>query len=537
MPKIKRALISVSNKEKIVDFARGLSDLGIEILSTGGTARALKEAGIPVKEVSQYTGSPSMLGGRVKTLHPRIHGALLALRNDPEQMKEVKEHNLELIDMVVVNLYPFFEVIQKEGVTLEEAVENIDIGGPTMLRSAAKNFHWVAAVSSPDQYSQILRELKENNCSISEDTCLDLAMRVFQEVSTYNAFIANYLAKNKKQEFPKVLNLSFKKQKDLRYGENPHQKAAFYGEWEREGVNLSSAQKIWGKKDLSFNNLLDLDAALNIVEEFKEPAAVVIKHTNPCGVGSASNLDEAFRKAYSGDPLSAFGSIIGLNKVVNSSTAEKIASPGTFIEAIIAPDYKEEALEILKTRQKWGKNVRILKTGNFELTPSPFPLPYGERIKVRGKKSLNIKKVKGGILLQEEDEKTYISSELKTVTQREPNQTEKEDLLFAWIVAKWVKSNAIVLAKDKTVLGVGAGQMSRIDACLLAIKKAGRRAEGAVLASDAFFPFPDVVEEAGKNGITAIIQPGGALRDKKVIEAADTHKIAMLFTGMRHFRH
>jgi len=536
MPKIKRALISVSNKKGIVDFARGLTDLGIEILSTGGTARVLKEAGIPVKEVSQYTGSPSMLGGRVKTLHPRIHGALLALRDDPHQMEEVKKHSLELIDMVVVNLYPFFEVIQKEGVTLEEAVENIDIGGPTMLRSAAKNFPYVAALSSPDQYPQVLKELKENDCSISEDTSLSLAIRVFQEVSTYNAFIAKYLAEHGRQKFPEVLNLSFKKQKDLRYGENPHQKAAFYGEWEKEEKSLSSAQKIWGK-NLSFNNLLDLDAALNIVEEFKEPAAVVIKHTNPCGVGCASSLDEAFRKAYSGDPLSAFGSIVGLNKVVDSSAAEKIASPDTFIEAIIAPDYEEEALAILKTKQKWGKNVRILKTGNFELTPSPFPLPYGERVKVRGKKSWNIKRVAGGILLQEEDKKTYISSDLKTVTQRPPTQKEKDDLLFAWIVSKWVKSNAIVLAKDKTVVGVGAGQMSRIDACRLAIRKAGRRVKDAVLASDAFFPFPDVAEEAGKRGITALIQPGGALRDKEVIETANKYEMAMLFTGMRHFRH
>jgi len=521
MPKIKRALISVANKKGIVDFARGLTDLGIEILSTGGTARVLKEAGIPVKEVSQYTQSPSMLGGRVKTLHPRIHGALLALRDDPHQMEEVRKHSLELIDMVVVNLYPFFEVIQKEGVTLEEAIENIDIGGPTMLRSAAKNFPYVAAVNSPAQYPQILKELKENDGSISEDTSLGLAIRVFQEVSTYNTFIAKYLAEHGRQKFPQVLNLSFKKQKELRYGENPHQKAAFYGEWEKEGVSLSSAQKIWGKT-LSFNNLLDLDAALNIVKEFKEPTAVVIKHTNPCGVGSASSLDEAFRKAYSGDPLSAFGSIVGLNKVVDSSAAEKIASPDTFIEAIIAPDYEEEALAILKTKQKWGKNVRILKTGDFL---------------AKEKKSLNIKKVTGGILLQEEDEKTYIPHHLKTVTQRPPTQKEKDDLLFAWIVSKWVKSNAIVLAKDKTVVGVGAGQMSRIDACRLAIRKAGRRVKDAVLASDAFFPFPDVAEEAGKRGITALIQPGGALRDKQVIETANKYEMAMLFTGMRHFRH
>jgi len=361
--------------------------------------------------------------------------------------------------------------------------------------------------------------LKENNSFLSKDTCLDLAIRVFQEVSAYNTFIAQYLAKQRNEKFPEILNLSFKKQKELRYGENPHQKAAFYGE--KKEVGLSLAEKISGKA-LSFNNLLDLDAALNIVREFEEPAAVVIKHTNPCGVGCASNLANAFRKAYSGDPLSAFGSIIGLNKVVDRATAEEMTSSGKFIEAIIAPDYEEEALEILKTRQKWGKNLRILKINGFS---------------VKGKEEWDIKKINGGILLQEQDRRTYFPDNLKIVTQREPTQEERDDLLFAWRVSKWVKSNAIVLAKDKVVVGVGAGQMSRIDACLLAIRKAGERAKGAVLASDAFFPFPDVVEEAEKKGITALIQPGGALRDKKVIETADKYGMAMLFTGMRHFRH
>jgi len=519
MPQIKRALISVFNKKGIVDFARELSNLGVEILSTGGTAHTLREAGIPVREVSQYTQSPSILGGRVKTLHPKIHGALLAIRDNPEQIEEAKKYNLEFIDMVVVNLYPFSEVTRKKGVTLEEALENIDIGGPGMLRSAAKNFPYVAAVSNPEQYSQILKELKENNSFLSKDTCLDLAIRVFQEVSAYNTFIAQYLAKQRNEKFPEILNLSFKKQKELRYGENPHQKAAFYGE--KKEVGLSSAEKISGKA-LSFNNFLDLDAALNIVREFEEPAAVVIKHTNPCGVGCASNLANAFRKAYSGDPLSAFGSIIGLNKVVDRATAEEMTSSGKFIEAIIAPDYEEEALEILKTRQKWGKNLRILKINGFS---------------VKGKEEWDIKKINGGILLQEQDKRTYLPGNLKIVTQREPTQEERDDLLFAWRVSKWVKSNAIVLAKDKVVVGVGAGQMSRIDACLLAIQKAGERAKGAVLASDAFFPFPDVVEEAEKKGITALIQPGGALRDKKVIETADKYGMAMLFTGMRHFRH
>jgi len=517
MPQIKRALISVFNKKGIVDFARELSSLEIEILSTGGTARILQKAGIPVRDVSQYTQSPSMLGGRVKTLHPKIHGALLAIRENPEQMEEARKYNLELIDMVVINLYPFLEVTQKEGISLEEALENIDIGGPSMLRSAAKNFSYVAAVSNPEQYPQIIRELKENNCFLSKDTCFDLAVRVFQEVSTYNSFIAQYLAKQGNQEFPDILNLSFRKRQELRYGENSHQRAAFYQE--ERGTGLSTAQKISGK-ELSFNNLLDLDAALGLISEFQEPAAVVIKHNNPCGAACASSLADAFKGAYRGDPLSAFGSIIGLNRRIDMATAEEIASPNKFIEAIIAPGYEEEALDILKTRQKWGKNVRILKI-NGSLA----------------KEEWDIKKINGGILLQEQDKQTYASENLKTVTQRFPTAKERDDLLFAWFVCKWVKSNAIVLAKDKAVVGVGAGQMSRIDACLLALRKAGERARGSVLASDAFIPFPDVVEEAKKKGVTALIQPGGALRDKKVIEAANEYGMAMLFTGIRHFKH
>ncbi len=520
MPEIKRALISVFHKEGIVDFAEGLTKLGIEILSTGGTARALREAGIRVREVSRYTHSPAMLGGRVKTLHPRLHAALLAVRDDPDQMREVKQYGIELIDMVVVNLYPFQEVVQKE-VSLKEARENIDIGGPTMLRAAAKNFPYVAAVTSPDQYPQILNELKENRCSLSEVTCLNLAMRVFQETSAYDALIAHYLEKETGQKFPDIINLSFKKQKNLRYGENPHQEAAFYREWIETRPGLSSTEKLWGK-DLSFNNLLDLDAALAMVSEFREPAAVVIKHTNPCGAGCASHLQEAFKKAYSGDSVSAFGGIIGLNRTVDSPTAEEIASPDKFIEAIIAPEYEDQALEILKTGQKWGKNLRILKTnGNL----------------ARGKSDWEIKGIRGGILFQERDEETYIPASLRTVTKRIPTQKEEDELLFAWTVCKHVKSNAIVLSKDKTVVGVGAGQMSRVDSSRLAIGKAGDRARGACLASDAFFPFPDAVEEAGKSGITALIQPGGSLRDQEIIAAADRYRMAMMFTGMRHFKH
>ncbi|MFQ6067123.1 MAG: bifunctional phosphoribosylaminoimidazolecarboxamide formyltransferase/IMP cyclohydrolase [bacterium] len=521
MPEIKRALISVFHKEGIVDFAKGLAKLGIEILSTGGTARTLGQAGISVREVSGYTHSPAMLGGRVKTLHPRIHAALLAVRDDPDQMREVEQYGVELIDMVVVNLYPFAQTVQKDGVSLKEARENIDIGGPTMLRAAAKNFPYVAAVTRPDQYPQILKELEENRCSLSEATCLNLAMRVFQETSAYDALIAHYLGKETGQRFPHIINLSFKKQKNLRYGENPHQEAAFYREWVETRPSLSSAEKLWGK-DLSFNNLLDLDAALATVSEFREPAAVVIKHTNPCGVGCAPRVQEAFKKAYSGDPISAFGSIIGLNRTVDAPTAELIASPNKFIEAIIGPDYEDQALEILKTRQKWGKNLRILKTNG--------PL-------AREKGDCEIKGLLGGILFQERDEEIYFPASLRTVTKRVPTQKEQDELLFAWTVCKHVKSNAIVLSKDKTVVGVGAGQMSRVDSSRLAIGKAGDRARGACLASDAFFPFPDSVEAAGKSGITAVIQPGGSLRDQEIIAAANKYRMAMVFTGMRHLKH
>ncbi len=521
MPEIKRTLISVFYKEGIVDFAKGLSELGIEILSTGGTALLLREAGIPVREVSEYTHSPTMLGGRVKTLHPRIHTALLAVRDDPDQMREVKRYGIELIDMVVVNLYPFQEVVQKNEVSLKEARENIDIGGPTMLRAAAKNSPYVAAVSNPDQYPKIFKELEKNRCCLSEVTCLNLATRVFQETSSYDALIAHYLEKEIGQKFPHIINLSFKKQKDLRYGENPHQEAAFYREWIETRPSLSSIEKLWGK-DLSFNNLLDLDAALAIASEFREPVAVVIKHTNPCGVGCASHLREAFKKAYSGDPVSAFGSIIGLNRTVGAPTAQEIASPGKFIEAIIAPGYKEQAVEILKTEQKWGKNLRILKV---------------KGLSTREKSDYEIKGVRGGILFQERDEEIHLPPNLRTVTQRTPTQKEQNELLFAWRVCKHVKSNAIVLSRDKTVVGVGAGQMSRVDSSRIALGKAGNRAKGACLASDAFFPFPDAVEEAGKSGIDALIQPGGSLRDQEIIATANRYKMVMVFTGMRHFKH
>ncbi|MEA1964885.1 MAG: bifunctional phosphoribosylaminoimidazolecarboxamide formyltransferase/IMP cyclohydrolase [Candidatus Aerophobetes bacterium] len=523
MPKIKRALISVFNKKGVVYFAQRLTDLGIEILSTRGTAKILKEARIPVKEVSEYTGSPPMLSGRVKTLHPKIHASLLALRDAPEQMDEVKKYNIKLIDMVVVNFYPFEEIVNKEKMEIKKALENIDIGGPTMLRSAAKNFPYVAAVSNPSQYPQILKELEENDSSLSEETSFNLAIRAFQKTGVYDSFIANYFQKRKGEEFPEIISLNYTKEKELNYGENPHQSAAFYRELRKKENTLSSAQKLSGK-ELSFNNLLDLDAALRIIKEFKEPAAVVIKHTNPCGAGCAPKIESAFKKAYEGDPLSAFGCIIGLNRVVDRATAERIASPHTFVQGIIAPDYNGEALRIIKVRQKWGKKLVILKTGPFSFNQ-------------KEKDSRDLRGVEGGILLQKKDALSYIPEQLKTVTQREPTKEEKEEVLFSWIICKHVKSNAIVLSKNKTVIGVGAGQTSRIDSCLIAIRKAGKKAKGSCLASDAFFPFPDVVEEAGKAGITAIIQPGGSLRDREAIKVADKYNIAMLFTGIRHFRH
>jgi len=520
MPKIKRALISVWDKTGIVDFARSLTDLGVEILSTGGTARLLKDAKIPVKEVSQYTGAPEILKGRVKTLHPKIHGGLLALRDDSDQMEEVRRQGIELIDMVVVNLYPFVDVIKNKEVSLEDALENIDIGGPTMLRSGAKNFKNVAVVSSPKQYNLVLEELKRNNGCLSERTCYKLAIEVFQLTSSYDSVIANYFAQKEGVRFPSTLTFAFKKVMDLRYGENPHQKAAFYQDWNPPEGTLPLAEKLWGK-EVSFNNLLDFQAALKIAGNMDNPFVVVIKHNNPCGAAEGDSLEDACVKAFQGDPVSAFGSIVGLNRKVDAQTADFIASPYRFIEGIIAPDYTQDALKILKEKRPWGKRVIILK----------IDFSSDEKI------GEDMRRIRGGLLIQDEDTRLYQDDVPRVVTARHPSKTEKNDLEFAWKICRYVKSNAILIAKEKAVVGVGAGQMSRIDAALIAIRKAGKRTEGAVLASDAFFPFPDVVEEAGRSGITAIIQPGGALRDNEVIKMANRYNIAMVFTGIRHFLH
>lgn len=519
MPKIKRALISVWDKKGLVEFARGLSHLGTEIFSTGGTANLLREARIPVQEVSGYTGAKEMLGGRVKTLHPKIHAGLLVLRDDPEQMSQIKKEGVKPIDMVVVNLYPFAKVIRNKGVSLNDALENIDIGGAALLRAGAKNFTNVAVVSSPKQYTSVLEELNQNRGKIDEDTSYKLALQVFQTTSSYDSIVAKYLGKRKEMKFPSLLNLSFQKTQDLRYGENPHQKAAFYRKWDAPQGTLPTAEKLGGK-GVSFNNILDFQAALNILCEVENPFCVVIKHTNPCGAAEGVNLLDACQRAFGGDPVSSFGSIVGLNKALDAKTASCIASPKNFVEGIVAPGYTKEAVRILKEKQPWGRKLVILKT-------SPL----------RADNTMDIRKVKGGVLVQEEDKVVFCKDGLKSVTERFPTEKEREDLEFAWKMCRHVKSNAILIAKDKTVVGVGAGQMSRIDAALLAIRKAGDRCKGAALASDAFFPFPDVVEEAEKAGITAIIQPGGSVKDKQVIQAANRYDIAMVLTGLRHFLH
>ncbi len=514
MVKIRRALISVSDKRGVVEFAKGLREFGVEIISTGGTARTLEDAGVPVKKVSQITKFPEILNGRVKTLHPLIHGALLADRSKKSHLNTLKEHGIEPIDLVVVNLYPFTETISRKGVTLAEAIEQIDIGGPSTIRSAAKNFESVGVVVQPERYDEVLTEMRRGNGSLSRETRLDLAIDAFRHTAHYDEAIYHYLARDV-EEFPRLLDLSFEKIQDLRYGENPHQKAAFYREIGAPPRSLVYAQQLHGKEP-SFNNILDLDAAWSLVCEFTVPAAVVIKHTNPCGVGLAGDICTAYDRAYASDPISAFGGIVALNRVVDEALAKKLAS--TFLEAIIASAYLEEALEILTQK----KNLITMYMGE-------------EREPIVGLK--DIKRVEGGVVVQDVDRIQEDRGEMKVMTKIHPSEKQWDDLLFAWRVAKHVKSNAIVLAKDLATVGVGAGQMSRVDAAGIAFKKAGERAKNSSLASDAFFPFRDAVDLAAEAGVKAIIQPGGSIRDDKIIAAADEHKIAMVFTGRRHFKH
>jgi phosphoribosylaminoimidazolecarboxamide formyltransferase/IMP cyclohydrolase len=525
MPSVRRALLSVSDKHGLVPFAQGLVALGFELLSTGGTRKALESAGIPVLDVAEYTGFPEMMDGRVKTLHPRVHGGLLGRPDLTEDAASMKEHGITPFELVVVNLYPFVETISKPGVTTEEAIEQIDIGGPSMLRSAAKNHKYVGVVTSSNQYEQVLSELKQG--MLSFEFRRKLAAAAFEMTARYDRAIADYMAgvtepsASSDPEFPSQLSLKFERRSSLRYGENPHQRAAFYVETNPATSTLAAARTLHGK-ELSYNNLLDLDAAMQIVREFRRPAACVIKHNNPCGCAISDSLAEAYVKADGGDPVSAFGSILGFNRPVDSETADQLCVPGRFIEAIIAPSFEPDAFQLLTTMPKWKANVRLLECPAL-LDPRPI--------------SQEFRRVTGGLLVQDRDEATEDLSGWKVVTTRSPTAEEFASLEFAWLVCKHVKSNAILFAKDGQVVGVGAGQMSRLDSAYIAAYKAGERARGAVCASDAFFPFRDGIDQIHEAGITAVIQPGGSKRDEDVIAACNEYGIAMLFTGRRHFRH
>lgn len=518
MAKITRALISVSYKRGIIEFSKVLADYGVEILSTGGTAKLLREAGLTVKDVSEFTGFPEMLDGRVKTLHPKVHGGLLGMRSNPEHVAKMKEHGIENIDMVVVNLYPFEATIAKEGCQLEDAIENIDIGGPTMLRSAAKNYQDVTVLVDSKDYATILDEMRVSNGAVSAKTNFGLAVKVFQHTAAYDGAISNYLGSrltDEVQEYPPTYTLQVKKAQDLRYGENPHQTAAFYVENGISEPCVSNAQQLQGK-ELSFNNIIDLDAAIETVKEFEQSAAVIIKHTNPCGAALADSPLTAYLKARECDPVSAFGGIVGFNRIVDADTARELTS--TFLEAVIAPGYTDEALEIFTAK----KNVRVMQ------------VPLLDSYVAKG---YDLKRVTGGLMIQGRDLGMINALDCRVVTERTPSPSEYQALDFAWRVCKHVKSNAIVFTNRDQTVGIGAGQMSRVDSSKIAVQKSLLPTHGTVLASDAFFPFRDGVDAAAEAGVTAIIQPGGSVRDEEVIKAANQHGIAMIFTNMRHFRH
>ena len=519
MRRIERALISVSDKTGIIEFAAGLAEMKVEIISTGNTHRLLASKGIPVREVSDFTGFPEMLDGRVKTLHPKVAGGGLAIRKNTEHMRQVEEHRISMIDLVCVNLYPFAETISKPNASFEEAIENIDIGGPSMIRAAAKNFEDVAVVTSPGDYSAVLSGLKQGQGVLSRDELLALARKAFIYTARYDARIAEYLSKVDAEDalFPRNFFMDFEKICGLRYGENPHQKAAFYRWGGGAPYGIAAAKQLQGK-ELSYNNIVDLESAWALVSDFEKPGCAIIKHTNPCGAAIANSLREAYLKAYEADSVSAFGSNIGFNRRVDAAAAETVAK--LFVEAIAAPDFDADAIQIFAAK----KNLRLIRMGT-EAVPEGRRLP-----------SLEMKRIAGGMLLQEVDS-TLMGPELRVVTKRKPTDQEMQDLDFAWRVVKHVKSNAIVLALDGCTIGVGAGQMSRVDPVKISIQKAHPTSKGAVLGSDAFFPFRDGVDEAGRGGITAIIQPGGSVRDGEVIEAADEYGMAMVFTGLRHFKH
>lgn len=517
---MKRALISVSDKNGIVEFAKKISELGYEIISTGGTAKTLEDAGLNIIGIQDITGFPECLDGRVKTLHPKVHGGILGMRGNPNHVKQMADLGVDPIDMVVVNLYPFKQTILKDGVERAEAIENIDIGGPTMIRSAAKNYQDVVVLVDPEDYGKVIAELEEKG-EVCLETKLYLSAKVFAHTAHYDSLIANYMKKEAGLPmFPETLSLTFEKVQEMRYGENPHQNAAFYKEVSKEKGLLANAVQLHGK-ELSFNNINDTNGALGLLKEFDEPAIVACKHGNPCGVGVGATISEAYLKAYTSDPVSVFGGIIVANREIDAATAEEISK--IFIEIVLAPGFTKEAFDILAKK----KNIRLMTL---------------EGIENKNKGAFDIKKVSGGILIQQYDDELLNMDELKVVTKKAPTEEEMKDLLFAWKIVKHAKSNGIAIGKNGQSVGIGPGQVNRIWACKQAIEHGTENlgadvVKGASLASDAFFPFPDCVEECHKAGITAIIQPGGSVRDEESIEACDKYGIAMVFTNMRHFKH
>ena len=509
-----RAIVSVSNKADLTEFVRGLRDLGVDIYSTGGTKKAIGDAGIEVHSISELTGFPEILDGRVKTLHPHVHGGILARRDIPAHMEELAKNKIDTIDMVVVNLYPFVQTVAKQGVSLEEALENIDIGGPTMIRAAAKNFPSVLIVVDPQDYNVVLEKLRKG--SIDQDERKRLAQKAFQHVAMYDTAISQYL--REEGLFTEDMTVAMKKVADLRYGENPHQKAAVYTEQEVgiHPLSITSMTQLNGP-ELSFNNYLDIEAAWTTACDFPDPTIAIVKHTNPCGLCSNNDLIEAYKRALAGDPVSAFGGIVACNRTIDIALATEIDK--THYDAMIAPEFSKEALELLGRK----KNLRILS------------LPSGSGLN-RGYKT-DIRQINGGYLVQQEDYYTDAEFKPKTVSKRAPTDAEMQDMLFAWRIMKHIKSNAIALVKDRTMLGMGAGQPNRVVSVALSLEKAGEAAKGSVLASDAMIPFPDTVEVGAKGGVTAVIQTGGSVNDSKVIETADKYNMAMVLTGTRHFRH
>ena len=531
----RRALVSVSDKTGIDSFVKGLVELGFEIISTGGTRKAIEAAGIPVQDISSYTNFPEIMDGSVKTLHPKVHGAILGRPDLADDAAAIAEHGIIPFELVVVNLYPFEQTIAKPDVSVADAIENIDIGGPSMVRSAAKNHAYVGVVTSPCQYERVLESLKGDG-KLSDGFRRELTAAAFEMTARYDRAIANYMHKlvaseaaaNDESEspenltdFPKTLALTFEKRAPLRYGENPHQRAAFYVEPSFADSSLAAAEQLNGK-ELSYNNLLDLDAAIAIVKDFNEPAAAVLKHNNPCGCAIAPTLAEAFTNAYAGDPVSAFGSIISFNRELDLATAELLCEPGRFVEAIICPGFADDAFEALTTRPKWKNNVRLLKLPGMCSVAAT---------------TQEFRRVAGGLLVQDRDDQADPQENWKVVTDRQPTDAELRDLKFGWQVCRHVKSNAILYAKDGMAVGVGAGQMSRLYSAEIAARKSGERSKGGIVASDAFFPFRDGIDEAAKAGITAAIQPGGSVKDEEVIAACNEHGMAMIFTGRRHFKH